>query len=69
MLTEKEKKGWDALDEAAVKAGGYLAHFPTNIMEADYHAMSNYCREKGIKPMDLTEEEYKMFLFDEALIY
>lgn len=51
------------LDEAAEKAGGYVAHFPDNVMEADYHAMSDYCKGKGIKPIDLTEKEYRMFLF------
>ena len=59
------------LDEAAEKYGGYVDYVPGRplVMEADYHAMSNYCREKGIKPMDLTEDEYKQFLFDEPLIY
>ena len=51
------------LYEAAEKAGGYVA-YPSNIaMEADYHAMSLYCRKKGIKLKDLTEDEYNMFLF------
>jgi len=36
---------------------------------ADYHTMSNYCRDKGIKPSDLTEEEYKLFQYDEPLVY
>ena len=59
------------LDEAAEKAGGYVDYVPGRplIMEADYHAISNYCREKGIRPADLSEEEYKMFLFDEPLVY
>jgi hypothetical protein len=70
MLTDAEKKGWDDLDEAAARAGGYLA-WPNRplIIEADYRAMSNYCRERGIKPTDLTEEEYAMFLYDEPLVY
>jgi len=58
------------LDEAAEKAGGYLA-LPKRplIIEADYRAMSKYCREREIKPTDLTEEEYAMFLYDEPLVY
>ena len=70
MLSEQERIGWDALDEAAEKAGGYLAT-PKRplIIEADYRAMSKYCREHGIKPTDLTEEEYAMFLYDEPLVY
>ena len=70
MLTEKEKRGWDALDEAAQRAGGYLAP-PKRplIVDADYRAMSRYCRERGIKPIDLTKEEYAVFLYDEPLVY
>ena len=51
------------LDEAAQEAGGYLAPPSKRNMDADYHAMSLYCRKKGIKPMDLTDEEYESFLF------
>jgi hypothetical protein len=65
MLTEQERKAWNELDDLAAKHGGYVAYNPNSIMEADYHAMSLYCREKGIKPMELTEEEYEMFLFPE----
>jgi len=51
------------LDETAEKAGGYVTYPNDSTMEADYHSMSNYCRERGIKPIDLTEDEYEMFLF------
>jgi hypothetical protein len=59
------------LDEAAEKAGGYVDYNPNRplVVDADYRAMSRYCMEKGIKPMDLTEEEYKTFLYDEPLVY
>jgi len=59
------------LDEAAEKAGGYVDYEPGRplIVDADYRAMSKYCSEKGIKPMDMTEEERKMFLYDESLVY
>ena len=70
MLSEKEKRGWDALDEAAMKAGGYLAK-PKRplIIEYDYRAMTVYCREKGISKTDLTEDELKMFEYKEPLVY
>ena len=35
----------------------------------DYHAMSKYCRQKGIKPMELPEEERKRFEFNPPLVY
>ena len=59
------------LDEAAEQTGGYVDYEPGRplVIDADYRAMSKYCTEKGIKPMDLTEEEYNMFLYDEPLVY
>jgi len=59
------------LDEAATKAGGYVAYYPgkKTIQEYDYRAMSKYCRKKGILPMDLTENERKQFEFDPPLIF
>lgn len=27
-MTEQERKDWDALEEAAEKAGGYVIHIP-----------------------------------------
>jgi len=59
------------LDEATERAGGYVDHNPGRplVIDADYRAMSKYCTAKGIKPMDLTEEEYGMFLYEEPLVY
>ena len=70
MLTEKERKGWDAIDAAAVEAGGYLAKPKRPIIfDYDYRAMTEYCRERGISKMDLSEDELKLFEFDEPLVY
>ncbi|MCL2165290.1 MAG: hypothetical protein FWH55_13105 [Oscillospiraceae bacterium] len=43
------KNGWNALDEAAEKAGGYLAK-PKRplVIEYDYLSMTNYCLKNGI---------------------
>ena len=70
MLNNTQKRGWDAIDEAAVRAGGYLAN-PKRplVIEYDYRAMGKYCREKGISKMDLNEEELKLFEYAEPLIY
>jgi len=59
------------LDEAAEEAGGYVRYVAGEplIVEADYRAMSRYCIERGITSDELTEEEYKMFLYDEPLVY
>ena len=70
MLSDAEKLGWDALDEAAERAGGYLA-VPKRplVIEYDYRAMTIYCLEKGISKMDLTEDELSMFEYAEPLVY
>ena len=70
MLSEDEKRGWDALDEAAERAGGYLAT-PKRplVIEYDYRAMTVYCLEKSITKMDLTEEVLKMFEYAEPYVY
>jgi len=62
MLSKKEKHGWDSIDEAAEKAGGYLAT-PKRplVIDYDYRSMTECCRKKGISKMDLTETELKMF--------
>jgi len=70
MLNEKQKRGWDALDEAAVRAGGYLVS-PKRplVIEYDYRAMTKYCREKGVSKMDLTKEELRKFEYSKPLVY
>jgi len=70
MLSEAKKRDWDAIDEAAERDGGYLAK-PKRplVIEYDYKAMAKYCAEKSISKMELTEEELKMFEYDEPLVY
>jgi len=59
------------LDDVAAKAGGYVSYTPGKplIIDYDYRAMSDYCRKKGIKPLDLSEEERRQFAFDPPLVY
>jgi len=70
MLSSTDIKNWDELDKAAIKAGGYLAA-PKRplIIEYDYRAMSRYCTGKGIEPIDLTDDELKLFEYAEPLVY
>jgi len=60
-----------SLDEAAENAGGYVAYYPGKkfILDYDYRAMGDYCRERGIKKSDLSDTEMKMFEFDPPLVY
>ena len=59
------------LDEAAKKAGGYVDYVPGRslVIDYDYRAMSDYCRAKGVKPLDLSEGERKLFEFVPPLVY
>ena len=70
MWTDEQRKAISEFEDAAEAAGGYLAP-PKRplVVEADYRAMSKYCTEKGVTPTDLSEEEYKMFLYNEPLVY
>jgi len=70
MLSKNELDKWDALDEAAVKSGGYLAT-PKRplVIEHDYRAISRYCTERGINPVDLADDELKKFEYDKPLVY
>ena len=68
MWTDEERRKRDALDELVAEGGGLSPQHP-RIVDADYRAMSKYCTQKGVEPMNLTEEELKMFRYDEPLVY
>jgi len=71
MSNKTVREAWDELDDIAAKAGGYVDYVPGRplIIDADYRAMLEYCKKKGISSMDLTEEEYAMFVYEQPLIY
>jgi len=69
MLSDTKKKIWDRIDEIAAEHG-YVANAPRPlIVEYKYREMSNYCRNKGVKHGDLSEDELTMFRYDEPLVY
>ena len=43
-MTEQERKDWDALEEAAEKAGGYVDPHPSDI-HYDLRAIAKFCKE------------------------
>lgn len=55
----------DELDEIAEKAGGYVAYPPAptkHMIHINYRKLSDYCKRKKIKPMDLTLREFDKFV-------
>lgn len=52
----------NALDDAAEKAGGYVAKFMHKDTQYDLRKMIKYCRDKGIEPIDLTLRELNKFI-------
>ncbi len=72
MLSEADRRTWNAIDEEVARTGGsYVDYYPGKrfILEYDYRAMTKYCREKGVSKMDLNEDELKQFEIDPPLIY
>jgi len=59
------------LDEAAVVAGGYVAYKPGKkfVLDYDLRELSKHCREKGVEPIDLPEDELKQFEINPPLVY
>ena len=65
-MDEKKLEQMRELDEAADRAGGYVAAFPAPGQHVDYRKLLKYCKEKGIEPLDLTLREYHQFVVTEA---
>ena len=59
------------LDEAAAKAGGYVAYSPGKklVVDYNYRELSSYCRKRGVEPIDLPEDELKEFRIEPPLVY
>lgn len=60
-MSEQELERMRELDEAAEKAGGFLAPLSDAKTSYDYRAIVKYCREKGIDPVDITVRELNRF--------
>lgn len=67
-MSEKERiafiKNLSTLDDLAADAGGFVAlNFDIkNEPHYNYKAISKYCKEKGIEPLDLTLRELNSFV-------
>lgn len=65
-MSEAERKRMRELDEAAEKAGGYVAMLPSVEQHIDIRKLLAYCKEKEIDPLDLTIREYNRFVIAES---
>lgn len=63
-MSEQEIRNMHELDELADKAGGFVSPFNSNV-QYDYREINNYCKEKGIEPVDLTIRELSRFIIEQ----
>lgn len=63
-MSEKEFMEVCELDNIADEAGGFVAYQPTdeNEVQYDYRAIIEYCRKRGIEPLDMTIREMQQFI-------
>lgn len=68
IMSEKERvtfiKKLAELDDIAANAGGFVALNSDieNEPHYNYRAISKYCKEKGIEPLDMTLRELNSFI-------
>ncbi|MEE0059242.1 MAG: hypothetical protein UE295_00260 [Acutalibacteraceae bacterium] len=61
-MSEQEIRDMKELDEIAEKAGGFVSGLINDDVHYDYRKISEYCKEKGIEPVDLTIRELNLFV-------
>ena len=61
-MSEQEIRDMRELDELAEKAGGFVSFLNNDNVHYDYRKISQYCKEKGIEPIDLTIRELNQFV-------
>lgn len=61
-MSEADRQKMRDLDDAAEKAGGFVAPISDERVRYDYREISRYCKERGIEPVDLTIRELNQFV-------
>ena len=61
-VTRQQIENMTRLDEAAQRAGGYVARQSAGREHYDYRRLLSYCRDTGKKPVELTPDEARQFL-------
>ena len=63
MWSKEDRDNWNALDEAAERAGGYVTFTRDDgSIREDIRGILAYAEEKGIRPIDMTPEERGQFI-------
>lgn len=61
-MSELDRKKMRDLDYAAELAGGFVSMIKSEDTHYDYRAISEYCKSKGIEPIDMTIRELNTFI-------
>lgn len=62
-MSPEEMEAMSKLDQAADEAGGFVDFTPPGRdVHYNYSAISKYCKEKGIEPIDMTIRELNKFI-------
>ena len=62
IVSQEEIKKLELLDEAAEKAGGFVSLVSGKDIHYDYRKINEYCKKRGIEPIDLTIRELNSFI-------
>ena len=65
-MSEQEIRDMKELDKLAEEAGGFVADIGNNNTHYDYRKIIDYCKEKGIEPIDMTIRELNRFIIQPA---
>ena len=63
-MSQEEIRKMKELDEAAEKAGGFTSPVSSDNIHYDYRGINQYCKEKGIEPIDMTIRELNRFVVE-----
>lgn len=61
-MSHEELQKMRELDEIAEKAGGFTSTISSEDIHYDYRKINQYCKEKGIEPIDMTIRELNHFI-------
>ena len=64
-MSEQEIRDMNKLDDLSEKAGGFVTPLVDSKVQYDYRKISQYCKEKGIEPVDMTIRELSNYIIEQ----